>query len=176
MIRTINKLTAPLARRVRLMVGRGVVSLVKDSLKMQGLQVTLLSGEVRDLERFQDYGFTSVPHPGAEVAAVFVDGNRNHGLAICVDDRRYRLARLKNGEVAIYTDEGDKIVLKRGGIVEMTASQKVRMVTPLLEVTGEIKDLCDGTGRAMSGMRQMYNNHDHNDPQGGVVGTANQKM
>lgn len=176
MIRTINKLTAPLARRVRLMVGRGVVSLVKDSLKMQGLQVTLLSGEVRDLERFQNYGFTSAPHDGAEVAAVFVDGNRNHGLAICVDDRRYRLAGLKNGEVAVYTDEGDKIVLKRGGVIEMTASQKVRMVTPLLEVTGEIKDLCDGAGRAMSGMRQIYNGHTHNDPQGGVVGAANQKM
>ncbi|WP_052494007.1 phage baseplate assembly protein V [Nitrosospira sp. NpAV] len=138
-MRTINKMIAPLARRVRLMVGRGVLSLVNDGLKMQGVQVQLLAGEVRDLERFQDYGFTSVPHGGAEVAAVFIDGNRDHGIAIRVDDRRYRLKGLQPGEVAIYTDQGDKIVMQRGGVIEVTASTKVRMVTPLLEVTGDIK-------------------------------------
>lgn len=140
-MRTINKMIAPLVRRVRLMVGRGVVSLVNDGLKMQGVQVQLLAGEVRDLERFQDYGFTSVPHSGAEVAAIFVDGNRDHGIAVRIDDRRYRVTGLQSGEVAIYTDEGDKIVMKRGGVIEMTAGTKVRMVTPLLEVTGEIKGL-----------------------------------
>lgn len=138
-MRTINKMIAPLIRRVRLMVGRGVLSLVNDDLKMQGVQVQLLAGEVRDLERFQDYGFTSVPHGGAEVAAVFIDGNRDHGIAVRIDDRRYRLKGLQSGEVAIYTDEGDKIVMKRGGVIEVTASVKVRMVTPLLEVTGDIK-------------------------------------
>jgi phage baseplate assembly protein V len=135
----VNKLIAPLTRRVRLMVGRGVLALVNDSFKMQGIQVELLAGEVRNMERFQDYGFTSVPHPGAEVAAVFVDGNRGHGIAIRIDDRRYRLNELQVGEVALYTDEGDKIVLKRGGIVEITASAKVRVVAPLLECTGDIK-------------------------------------
>ncbi|SOD42337.1 phage baseplate assembly protein V [Nitrosovibrio sp. Nv4] len=140
-MRAINKLLAPLTRRVRLMVGRGVLSLVNDGLKMQGVQVQLLADEVRDLERFQDYGFTSVPHVGAEVAAVFVDGNRDHGIAIRIDDRRYRVKGLKSGEVAIYTDEGDKVVMKRGRIIEITAGTKVRMVTPLLEVTGEIKGL-----------------------------------
>ncbi len=139
MIRTMNRLLAPLARRVRLMVGRGVLALVNDGLKMQGVQVQLLAGEVRDLERFQDYGFTSVPHGGAEVAAMFIDGDRNHGIAIRIDDRRYRVKGLQAGEVAIYTDEGDKIVFKRGRVVEITAGTKVRMVTPLLECTGDIK-------------------------------------
>lgn len=147
MIRAINKITAPIARRVNLMVARGVLALVDDALKMQSVQVKLLEGEVRDMERFQNYGFTSQPHPGAEVAAVFVGGNRDHGLVLAIDDRRYRVKALQAGEVAIYTDEGDSIILKRGNLVEVTtetlkitASTKVEIDTPLLQVNnGDIK-------------------------------------
>ncbi len=120
MMRAIHKLIAPLARRVRLMVGRGVLALVNDALKMQSVQVQLLSGEVRDMERFQDYGFTSVPHAGAEVLAAFVGGNRDHGIAVKVDDRRYRLKALANGEVALYDDLGQKVHLHRNGILVHT--------------------------------------------------------
>lgn len=120
MMRAIHKITAPLARRVRLMVGRGVLALVNDALKMQSVQVQLLSGEVRDMERFQDYGFTSVPHSGAEVLAAFIGGNRDHGVAIKVDDRRYRLKALANGEVAIYDDLGQKVHLHRNGVLVHT--------------------------------------------------------
>ena len=162
MIRAINKLTAPLARRVHLMVARGVLALVNDVTKMQDVQVKLLSGETRDMERFQNYGFTSQPHPGAEVAAVFVGGNRDHGLVLAIDDRRYRHKDLLTGEVAIYTAEGDSVVMKNGRIIEITtqtlkinattqieintptmlvsASTKVEMTTPLLQVTnGDVK-------------------------------------
>jgi len=116
MIRAINKLTAPITRRVHLMVSRGVLSLVNDVLKMQSVQVKLLDGEVREMERFQNYGFSSQPHPGAEVAAVFVSGNRDHGLALAIDDRRYRVTSLQAGEVAIYDDLGHVVKLTRTGI------------------------------------------------------------
>ena len=129
----------PLTQRLQLMIGRGVLLLVRDGLKLQGLQISLLEGEVRDdVERFQDYGFTSHPHPGAEVVAACVAGSRDHVLVIAVDDRRFRLKNLVQGEVAIYTDEGDKIVLKRGGIIEVTAATKVRLVAPLVECTGDV--------------------------------------
>lgn len=116
MIKAINKVTAPLARKVGLMVARGVLAVVNDATRMQGVQVQLLSDEVRDLERFQEYGFSSHPHPGAEVAAVFVNGNRNHGLALAVSDRRYRVQNLAPGEVCISDDLGHRITLSRTGI------------------------------------------------------------
>jgi len=116
MINTINKVAAPLARRVGLMVARGVLTLVNDALKLQSVQVKLLDGEVREMERFQNYGFSSQPHLGAEVAAVFVSGNRDHGLALAIDDRRYRVTNLQTGEVAIYDDLGHIIRLTRTGI------------------------------------------------------------
>lgn len=136
----VDRLLGPLKRRIMLMIGRSVVALVDDSLKMQGLQITLLADEVRDgAERFQNYGFTSHPHPGAEAIAACVAGNRDHVVVLAVDDRRYRLKPLEQGEVAIYTDEGDKVVLKRGGTIEVTASTKVHLITPLVECTGDLQ-------------------------------------
>ncbi|GCL64308.1 phage baseplate assembly protein V [Pseudaquabacterium pictum] len=129
----------PMLQRLQLMIGRAVVLLVNDGSKLQGLQVSLLADEVRDqVERFQNYGFTSHPLPGAEAVAASVAGNRDHVLVIAVDDRRYRLTALQQGEVAIYTDEGDKIVIKRGGTIEVTAATKVVLDTPLVQCTGDV--------------------------------------
>jgi len=187
--RAIAKLLGPIRRSINLMVGRAVVSLVNDALKMQGVQVSLLADEVRDnVERFQQYGYTSHPHPGAEAIVVSIGGNRNHAVVICCDDRRYRLQGLAEGEVAMYDDLGSKIVLKRGNIIEVTAATKVRVVTPLLEVTGDIKadgkveaggdmrDTIATNARTLKGVRDQYNVHTHNDPQGGVTGVSNQGM
>jgi phage baseplate assembly protein V len=144
LIKTVQKVAAPISRRVRLMIGRAVLALVNDASRVQGLQVTLLAGETRDeVERFQEYGFTSHPHPGAEAVLVAVGGSRDHGIVIAVEDRRYRLRGLAQGEVALYSDEGDAVVLKRGRLVEVTtatlkitASAGVEMLTPLLQITG----------------------------------------
>ena len=116
--RTILKLMAPLWRRVMLMVGRALVHAVNDGLKMQELQISLLKGETLEgVEHWLPYGFTHHPHPGAEALAVFLGGNRNHGIVVAVADRRYRLYPLAEGEMAIHDDLGQKVHLKRNGIV-----------------------------------------------------------
>lgn len=185
--------------RVMLTVARAVVSLVNDGTKLQSLQVQLLKREIREnVERFQNYGFTAKPHAGAEGVVVFVGGNRDHGLCIAVDDRRYRVAGLADGEVAIYTDEGDRIHLKRNNVIEVTtetfrinAGTKVEINTPLLEVDaplstfsgdvqaeGDIIDQTGGNARSMAGMREVFNDHDHGGVQTGGGNTAdpNQDM
>ena len=102
---TLRRLSVRLAG----VVSRAVVKRVDDSKKRQIVQAGLLEGETREgLEHYQPYGFTSVPHAGAEGVALFAGGERDHGLLVAVDDRRYRLTGLENGEVALYTDEGDK--------------------------------------------------------------------
>jgi phage baseplate assembly protein V len=128
-----------LSRKLALMVGRAVLRAVDDTKAWPAVQLELLAEELRaDVEYAQDYGFTSHPHPGAEAIAVSVSGSRDHVVAIKVGDRRYRLKGLQQGEVALYTDEGDKVVLKRGGTIEVVASTKVRLVTPQVEMTGNL--------------------------------------
>ena len=201
MVKTINHLMGPMARRVRLMVSRGVIAVVNDALKEQGVQVSLLAEEVRDCERYQEYGFTSVPLPGAEAITVCVGGSRDHAVVIATGDRRYRLKGLQGGEVALYDDQGQAIKLGRNKEITVTgcdkltavvavetkitcptviavASAKVRLETPLLEVTGEIKDRCDSDGKSMESMRTTYDSHTHleNNVNGGSTNAPNQTM
>lgn len=165
MSRTFIRLLSPLARRIRLTAARAVIALVNDATKLQGVQVKLLAGEVRDCARFQQYGFTSFPHVGAEGVFLSLNGSRDQGVVICVDDRRYRLSGLEGGEVAIYTDEGDSIVLARGNVIRVNAGVKVEVNTPLATFSGNVAvagNVSDANG-SMQEMRDLYNGHGHPD-------------
>lgn len=127
------------AGRVRLMVGRCILEAINAGTKLQSVQIQVRDGEVREhVEHFQPYGYSSVPHPGAEGISVAVGGSSDHQVVICIDDRRYRIKTLQNGEVALYTDEGDTIVMKRGNIIEITAAAQVIVNTPLAHFTGNV--------------------------------------
>ena len=108
MLRAFAQATAPLRRRIAMMVARGVVRRVDDARKLQELQIAALSGEIiGGAERFQEYGLSSVPLEGAEVVVVFQGGTRSHPLVISVDDRPRRPRGQPAGDVAIYTDQDD---------------------------------------------------------------------
>lgn len=135
-----SRLTAPLVRRIKLLVTRAVVKLVDPAQMMQSLQIEALAGEVLDnVEHFEPYGHTSHPLNGAEVLLFSVGGRRAHAIAGIVADRRYRLKNLAAGEVAIYTDEGDSIVLKRGRNIDITCGTKVTVTAPTVEVVASAK-------------------------------------
>ncbi|MCM2318055.1 MAG: phage baseplate assembly protein [Pseudomonas sp.] len=148
-----SRLLAPLRRGLAHLVTRAVVALVNDAAKMQTLQVSLLADETLDgVEHWQPYGFTFKPHVGAEALVLAVGGHRAHSVVIAVADRRYRLTGLEDGEVAIYSDEGDKVHLKRGRVIEvetetfnLKAATAVNVDTPqfnlsgLLQAQGDVK-------------------------------------
>jgi phage baseplate assembly protein V len=126
-----------LAGRIRLMIGRAIVNLVDDTKKAQAVQIDLLADETQDnVERFQNYGFTSHPHPGAEAITVFPGGLRSHGVVIAVEDRRYRLIDLEQGEVAMFDDLGNVIKLGREAI-SIEAVQKIEVTAPEAVVTAD---------------------------------------
>jgi phage baseplate assembly protein V len=134
MIDAVTRLLAPLRNRIANMVARAVVQLVADGGSLQALQLVVGADETRDgCERFQEYGFTSVPLAGAEAVVLFVGGRRDHGLVVAVDDRRHRMAGLEAGEVALYTDEGDHVLLSRGRVVTITAGTKIVLDAPDVE-------------------------------------------
>ena len=135
-----SRLLGPVSRRVSNLFSRGTVKATDDSKKLQILQVGLLAEETRaDIERPQPYGFTSSAKDGAEAFVIFVNGQRDHGLAICVEDRRYRIKNLDSGEVAVYDATGSKIVLKANGDIQLVPSSGKVKVTGDLEATGDVK-------------------------------------
>lgn len=172
MVNQMRRLMAPYLRMIRMSVGRAVINLVNDGLKVQELQITLLADETRGgVERFQEYGLTSNPHPGAEAVMVCIGGARDHGIVIAVEDRRYRLKGLAAGEVAIYDDQGQAVHLKRGkqihvyGCDDVTvdATVKHQVNSPQIDLGGNHADL-----RALIDERfiALHNSHVH--PGGGV--------
>ncbi len=184
-MRQLGRALAPLARGLQNLFSRGVVSAVNSALKMQTVQIQLLTGEGKDnVEHFEPYGYTSHPQVGAEQVTGFVDGDRSHGIVLIVADRRYRLTGLAAGEMAIHDDQGQKVHLTRNGIVIdgaglpilLTNAPKVRADVPLFECTGEIKDRCDSDGMTLEAMRNTYNSHTHPGDSGGTTGQPNQSM
>jgi phage gp45-like len=182
-IEDLSRWIAPLKNRVTNMIARATVSAVDDAKKIQIVQLDLLEGETRDeIERLQNYGFTSNPRTGAEAAVIFVGGRRDHGLAIAVDDRRYRIANLESGEVAVFNDTGAKIVFKANGDIELTPKpgQKVK-VSSNVEITGDVSATGTITGTTdVVGGGKSLKTHTHpasltvagTSPSGPVTGTA----
>ncbi|MGC3891291.1 phage baseplate assembly protein V [Pseudomonas urmiensis] len=156
-------------------ITRGVVALVDAGRKLQGLQMRLTADEVKDgMEHFEPYGFTSNPQAGAEGLAAFLNGDRSHGVVICVSDRRFRLQGLESGEVALYTDEGDFLHFKRGRVIEVeTAIFKVKAATavefdtPVIRTTGLIESEGDQIAAGVSTSLHVHEGSDKKPVKGG---------
>lgn len=182
MISSLNKLLDPLRRRVRLMISRAVLSAISDGAGIQLVQVKLLEGEVRDgVERFQNYGFTGVPLPGAEGVMACVSGNRDHGIIVAMDDRRYRIKALESGEVAVYTyldkqPHKHRIIFKNDGSIECLAKNITVKATETARIEGDVVKIhatskfqydCNGHGQ------QWLPDRIHSWQIGAVAGTTN---
>lgn len=157
-------------------LARGVVALANSASKLQSLQLRLLAGEVKDgVEHLEPYGFTSCPKSGAEALAGFIGGDRSHGVVIMVSDRRFRVQGLKPGEVAIYTDEGDRIHFKRDRVIDIEtvtlnvkASESVNFDTPLLTSTGRIESAGDQIAGGISQMKHLHDGVQEGDKKSGA--------
>lgn len=153
------------------MLARGTVVIVDAAKKLQSLQVRLTAGEIKDgAEHFEPYGFTSNPLAGAEVLTAFIGGDRSHAVVLVATDRRYRIQSMAPGEVAIYTDEGDKVHFKRGRIIDIEtqtlnikATTAVNIDTPVISQTGKIVSQGD---QIAGGVSQIH--HLHGDVQAGT--------
>ena len=163
-IRTVQKMLAPLRRRIALLATRAFVEQVNDGLKMQGLQITIMDSEVADdVEHFQPYGFTARPFKGAEGIHLALGGSRAGGVVICVADRRYRLTGLAEGEVAIYDDQGSKIHLKREGKIEITAVEAaiIAELIKLGQTAADALALASKVDANQDKIQQKFDGHGH---------------
>lgn len=98
---------------------RGKVTLVVSSEPVQRIQLSGLADEIlQDLEHLQEFGFTSCPPEGTEAVVIPLGGDTSHGVIVATEHGSFRIKNLKPGETAIYSNEGAKIVIKKGRIIE----------------------------------------------------------
>jgi phage baseplate assembly protein V len=149
----LNRLLAPIKRKIFLLVGRAILTAVNNSEQTQKIQVQILKDEViTDIERFQEYGFETYPKQEAEPLIDFLNGNRDHGIAICVHDRRYRPQNLTEGEVAVYNFTGNIITMKQDGEIHILYNGGSLEYAPL---SSKIKDYIDNE------IKTIFDAHTH---------------
>ncbi|MCX8957231.1 phage baseplate assembly protein V [Erwinia psidii] len=142
---------------------RGVLTRITTTGGVQTAQVAGLATEgLEGVEIFQQYGFTTVPPEGAMAVVLPLGGVTSHSIVIATEHSSYRVQGLESGEVAIYTDEGASIVLKRNRIIAVTcddweldckrmkvsASESAEFTTPELCTSGKLtaQGLISGNG------------------------------
>ncbi|MGU5716522.1 phage baseplate assembly protein V [Aeromonas taiwanensis] len=177
-LRDVQKLIAPLWRRVRLIADRAIVTAVTDSFNRQGVQLKVLADEAAsDVERFQNYGHTSVPPAGSEAIVLGIGGARAGLVAIAVEDKGVRPKDLEAGDNCLYHLEGHRIILRKNGVIEieaktvtLNATEKFTIISPdneiqgPLHVTGPITSDVDVTASGIS-----LSGHDHEEGVGAPV-------
>lgn len=155
---------------IKTIIRRVIISAIRDTANnIKRMDAAGLPGEqFLDREGFQHYGFSSNPID-AQAEGIMI-GIGNVFYLIAEDDRRYRIV-MEKGEVALYTDEGDKIHLKRNKIIEITGQEKVIVNTKVAEINATtsakivspVVELADGTQRKLTDERivDAINQHTH---------------
>src|SRR4051812_34441314 len=107
-----NRFLAPLKRRIFGMLSKALIESLTDSTDLQ-ISTISLNGETHsNVERVQPYGTTSRPLQGSQAVVLFLGGDRGNPLLIACDDGRHRVKLDVDGEFAIYSKFGNKLVMK----------------------------------------------------------------
>ncbi|WP_131753602.1 phage baseplate assembly protein V [Burkholderia vietnamiensis] len=182
------KILDRVTRRILTMIGAARVTTFNDAGSVQKLQV-----KVNDLETIDNlvhalqFGFTSGPPNGTDVAIVFIGGDRSNGVVVASNHQDSRPTNLKAGESMVYSQDGKQIYLTAsGGIIvnangqpvevnnasdvtwncsgkfKVVAPGGVEFDTPNVASTGDITDNTgSGNTQTMKSMRDDYDEHDH---------------
>lgn len=117
--------------RLQLFFAQGTGVMIGD----KKIQVMVLDEEPLDnISRVEPYGYSYRAKSGCQTYLVFPSGDRSHGLALIVGDKRYQMV-IEEGEVALHDDEGNHVHIKRGGVIEVKATTEVIADTPFFRTT-----------------------------------------
>lgn len=166
-----------LGRRVAMMIGLGKITGYGDAGGIQKLQYQTPLEVKGDTPRMAEFGFSSGLPVGTDVVLAYLGGDRSSAVIVASNNQQYRQSGLKSGETLIYNQWGMLVKLTENGIeveakgkpvtvanattVTVTATEKIRLETPRLEVTGDVIDNCDSNGATLKALRDAHNDHDH---------------
>lgn len=115
------------AGKTRGMIRRATLKNIKDDGQTQTASVEVADGVWRDdVEILQPYGFASrVPEDGALAIVLAVGSDEGDLVVLPVANPSKRLGKLDEGDVGLYGQHNDKIVINDGGTIEMQAGESL---------------------------------------------------
>ena len=156
----LDRLLEPIRNRIRMLFAKSLMTLIDDSTGIQLIQVSYATdGDKDKVQRLQPYGLTSHPLKDAQVFLAFLNGNRDHGVALNVGDSRYRVKPLPEGGVCLYDYDGNMVKLtKDDGILVDAPNQKV-----VVHAGGDIEIGNASLKKLVNEeFADIFNNHTHN--------------
>ncbi len=139
--------------RIRLMIGRCVITATKYDGGDLAADAELLAGEKRRaLEYLGLFGFSSRPKGNVSGVALFIGGSRDNGVIVASHGDDSEMAQeLKPGEVCVHSPFGSKILLSESGdvVVHAASGKKVIYETDTFTLTGNLEvsgDVFSGCG------------------------------
>jgi len=122
LLEMVNKLMMPIKRGISVMIAKALITSVTDGNKtIQLVQVDLGNNQAAsDIERVQNFGFSSHPKNLAQAIVLALAGNRDHMVVIAVDDSNFRPGVAKGDSVVYNSDDmrielkGEEILLGKG--------------------------------------------------------------
>lgn len=143
--RYVDRMLRPIKRRLSSMVARAIVVDVVEDLQRQGLQVRIDNDESGDnIERFQQYGFSSVPPKDSEAIIASLRGDVGQRIALAVEKKELR-PKGDPLDVFIYHAEGHSMRLTKSGqlLISVTdaiveASNSFTIISPQTLIDGPL--------------------------------------
>lgn len=135
-----------LLSKIKSVFGHAILS--KTSYDSSLAEVECIEGSHSDVKVYQEYGIASRPLKGCRVFMAFLGGDRGHG--VCIGSRGKKLPSIEEGEVAVYSDFGSKILLKKDGSISLFPSTGKRVrVESDLDVAGNLNSSGEVTAKAV---------------------------
>lgn len=132
-----ERFIAPIKRRLSLAVVRALLDTTDDGGVLQVVQVIPGDDEVvEDVEVMHPYGFTSHAPKGSPVLMLAPNGNHELAVAL-VGWKADRPAGLEEGEVALAHENGNKVVLKNNGDIEIGEADFLKLINENFKATFE---------------------------------------
>jgi len=114
---------------------RGVLASVNKTAKVQLVDLEAMSGEqLKAMELFQHFGFTSAPPAGAQIIVLPLGGRTSAAVVVASEHGTFRFQLGADGEACVYNQWGDRIHLRQDRTIHVVSQAKVLIETAQLEI------------------------------------------
>lgn len=114
---------------------RGLLSSLQRGTQVQLAALEGLPGEqLKGIELFQHFGFTSAPPSGSQLIMAPLGGRTSATVIVASEHGSYRFVLGADGEACVYNQWGDHVHLRADRSIRMVAQAKVVIETDELEL------------------------------------------
>jgi phage baseplate assembly protein V len=125
-----------LLTRVKMLISSVKITATDDAGPVHRIQAKVIGTPetIDNLQTLNLYGFASHAPIGSDALALFGNGDRSNGVIVATANQAARPRNTQQGEVTIYTDEGDVITFKRGHTIEIKTTGTLHVSAPTITI------------------------------------------